>query len=93
MLTEAYKLVLFGQVSSQAFAGVGTGNGGRWLWHGMWLEQPGPRLPMWLADRLALSLVLCRQRAVQGMGALAFAAQAVPLLPQKPCSVQAQRGA
>ena len=79
MLTEAYKLVLFGQVSSQAFAGVGTGNGGRWLWHGMWLEQPGPRLPMWLADRLALSLVLCRQR--------------VPLLPQKPCSVQAQRGA
>ena len=37
---------------------------------------------MWLADRLALSSVLCRQRAVQSMGAQAFAAQAVPLLPQ-----------
>ena len=41
---------------------------------------------MWLAGRLALSLVLCRQQAVQRRGAQASAAQAVPLLLQKPCS-------
>ena len=93
------------QVSSQAFGGVGVrlvavpGGAAHAGLLEMEMEAGGygtvcglnSQAANWLADRLALSSVLCRQRAVQSMGAQAFVAQAVPLLPQKPCIVQAQR--